>query len=149
MLDDAIKRDATGVLIFGRALRAAYSSEAYLRSGHSSEAIALAARALELSRKYGERGHEAWTLRCHAEIHAQRDSPVQAEDFYRQCLLLAERLGMRPLVAHCHFGLGRLHARTGRREEARERLTTAMTMYREMGMQFWLEKAEVEMRELA
>jgi hypothetical protein len=52
---------------------------------------------------------------------------------------------MRPLVAHCHLGLGKLYARTDKREEAREHLTTATAMYREMGMTYWLEKAEAEM----
>ena len=59
------------------------------------------------------------------------------------------RLRMRPLVAHCHLGLGKLYRRTGKREQAQEHLTTATTMYREMGMTFWLEKAEAEMQELA
>ena len=49
---------------------------------------------------------------------------------------------MRPLVAHCHLGLGKLYRRTGQREQAREHLTTATTMYREMDMRFWLEQAE-------
>jgi len=53
---------------------------------------------------------------------------------------------MRPLVAHCHLGLGKLYRRTGKREQAQEHLTTATTMYRERDMRFWLEKAEVEMR---
>jgi hypothetical protein len=53
---------------------------------------------------------------------------------------------MRPLVAHCHLGLGTLYRRTGDRAKAQEHLTTATTMYREMGMTFWLEKAEHEMR---
>ena len=57
-------------------------------------------------------------------------------------------LGMRPLVAHCHLGLGKLYRRTGKPEQAQEHLTTATTMYREMGMTYWLEKAEAEMREL-
>jgi hypothetical protein len=57
--------------------------------------------------------------------------------------------GMRPLIAHCHLGLGKLYRRTGKREQAREHLTTATTMYREMDMRFWLEKAEAEMMELA
>jgi hypothetical protein len=51
---------------------------------------------------------------------------------------------MRPLVAHCHLGLGKLYLRTDKREQAREHLTTATTMYREMGMTYWLEKAEAE-----
>ena len=42
----------------------------------------------------------------------------------------------RPLVAHCHLGLGKLYARMGKREQAREHFTTATTMYREMGMTY-------------
>jgi len=57
---------------------------------------------------------------------------------------LADDLGMRPLVAHCHLGLGKLYRRTGKREQAHEHFATATTMYREMEMQFWLEKAEDE-----
>jgi hypothetical protein len=53
-----------------------------------------------------------------------------------------------PLVAHCHLGLGKLYRRTGKREQAQEHLTTARTMYREMDMRFWLEKAEAELMEL-
>jgi hypothetical protein len=55
---------------------------------------------------------------------------------------------MRPLVAHCHRGLGKLSRRTGKREQAQEHLTTATTMYREMDMWFWVEKAEAESTQL-
>jgi hypothetical protein len=55
---------------------------------------------------------------------------------------------MRPLVAHCHLGLGKLYRRTDKREQAREHLATATTKYRGMGMTYWLEKAESEMAEL-
>ena len=54
---------------------------------------------------------------------------------------------MRPLVAHCHLGLGKLYRRTGDRAKAKEHLTTAATMYREMDMSFWLEKAEGALKE--
>jgi len=53
---------------------------------------------------------------------------------------------MRPLIAHCYLGLGKLYGRTGQRDQAREHLATATTMYREMDLGFWLEKAEAEMR---
>ena len=69
--------------------------------------------------------------------------PGPAEESDRQALALATELGMRPLVAHCHLGLGKLYRRTGPREQAQEHLTTATTMYREMDMRFWLEQAEV------
>jgi hypothetical protein len=60
---------------------------------------------------------------------------------------LAEELGLRPLVAHCHLGLGKLYRRTGKLQEAQEHLTTAATMYGAMDMRFWLEQAEAEMGE--
>ena len=71
-----------------------------------------------------------------------------AEGYYREALALAGELGMRPLVAHCHLGLGKLYRRTGKREQAQEHLTTATTMYREMDMRFWLEQAADKEREL-
>ncbi len=81
--------------------------------------------------------------------HPDRFDAERGETYYRKALALAEPRGMRPLIAHCHLGLGKLYRRTGKREEACEHLTTATTMYREMDMTYWLEQAEAEMRELA
>ncbi|HYR73828.1 MAG TPA: hypothetical protein VEP12_20750, partial [Candidatus Acidoferrum sp.] len=64
-------------------------------------------------------------------------------------LALGARLGFRPLIAHCHLGLGTLYRHTGRRQEAQEHLVTGTTMYREMDTWFWLEQAEAGMKELA
>ena len=50
---------------------------------------------------------------------------------------------MRPLVARCYLGLSKLYRRTGRPEQARESLTAATTMYREMNMGFWYEQARL------
>jgi hypothetical protein len=60
-------------------------------------------------------------------------------------MTLAEELGMHPLVAHCHLGLGKLYRRIGKRDEGGHHVTTATTMYRAMDMPFWLEQAEAEM----
>ncbi len=76
--------------------------------------------------------------------HPDRFDAESGETHYRQALALAEPRGMRPLVAHCHLGLGKLYRRTDKREEAQEHLTTAATMYREMDMRFWLAQAEAE-----
>jgi hypothetical protein len=81
--------------------------------------------------------------------HPDRFDAKRGESHYRQALAQAEPRGMRPIVAHCHLGLGKLSRRTGQREQAQEHLATATTMYREMDMRFWLEKAEAELRELA
>jgi hypothetical protein len=61
--------------------------------------------------------------------------------------MTASDLEMRPLVAHCHAGLGRLYRRTDKRDQAQEHLTTATTMYREMDMRFWLEQAKAKVDE--
>jgi hypothetical protein len=86
---------------------------------------------------------ELWALRVLAEISSHRDpqDTETADASYRQAMALAGELGMRPLVAHCHLGLGKRYRRTGQREQAQEHLTTATTMYREMGMTYWLEQA--------
>jgi len=68
-----------------------------------------------------------------------------AEVHYRQALARAEELGLRPLKAHCHLGLGKLCRRTGKLEQAQEHVITATTMYREMGVTCWLEKAQSEL----
>ena len=77
-------------------------------------------------------------------VHAHASPPdaVQAEAHYQQALVLAEELGMRPLMAHCHRGLGTLYATTGQREQARTALSTAIALYRAMDMTFWLPQTE-------
>ena len=88
--------------------------EAQLLAGRLEEAHALAERALALAREHQERGHQAYALRLLGDIAARREPPEsdQAEAHYRQALALAEELGMRPLQAHCHLGLGTLYAKT-------------------------------------
>ena len=63
-------------------------------------------------------------------------------------MTLADELGMRPLAAHCHLGLGTLYARTGRLESARAELSAAMARYRAMDMTFWLPRAEAALVEV-
>jgi hypothetical protein len=65
-----------------------------------------------------------------------------AEAHYQQALALAEELGMRPLVAHCHHGLGTLYATIGQRDQAHAALSAALALYRTMDMTFWLPQAE-------
>ncbi len=120
----------------------------YLRAGRIDEAASHAQEALALTRRLGARGSEAHAL-CLAGDVAATGGSKDAEGSYRGALALADELGMRPLTAHCHLGLGKLYRRAGKRHEAQEHLTTATTMYREMEMRFWLEQAEVEMGGLA
>jgi len=55
---------------------------------------------------------------------------------------------MRPLVAHCHRGLGTLYAAAGQREQARTELSTAIALYRDMEMTFWLQPTEAALAQV-
>jgi class 3 adenylate cyclase/tetratricopeptide (TPR) repeat protein len=129
----------------GRLWRGYHSlGRACLRLGRLDEAQRLADRAVEsLRSQFGIAAHALHLLGDIAS-HPERFDAEQGETYYRQALALAEPRGMRPLVAHCHLGLGNLYRRTGKREQAHEHLTTATTMYREMGMTYWLEKVQAE-----
>jgi tetratricopeptide (TPR) repeat protein len=124
--------------------------EAHLLAGALEEAQTLAERILTLTRKHQERGTEAYVLRLLGDIAVRREPPQveQAEAHYRQALTLADELGMRPLQAHCHRSLGTLYAATGQREQARTALSTAIEMYRDMDMQFWLPQTEAALAQV-
>jgi tetratricopeptide (TPR) repeat protein len=124
--------------------------ETYLLAGRLEEAHALAERGLTLARARQEWGHQAYALWLLGEIASHRDPPDanQAEVHYRQALTLADELGMRPLQAHCHHGLGTLYATTGQQEQARAELFTAIEMYRAMEMIFWLPEVEAALAQV-
>jgi tetratricopeptide (TPR) repeat protein len=147
LLTQAMEQTTTVEMVGFQALCSLPLGEAHLLASHLEEAQALAERALALTCEHQERSHQAYALRLLGNIavhHAPLDVNAAAA-YYRQAQVLAESLGMRPLVAHCHLGLGKLYQRTSKREQAREHLTTATTMYREMGMPYWLEQAEAEL----
>src|SRR2546427_3509724 len=91
-----------------------------------------------------ERGHQAYALRLLGEIAARRESPEVelAATYYHQALALADELGMRPLQAHCHRGLGTLYLKTAQREQAHPALSATIALYRDMDMNFWLPQTE-------
>src|SRR5215468_1798966 len=119
--------------------------EAHLWAGHLEDAHTLAESTLGFACEHQECGRQAYALRLLGAIAARRDPPqsAQAEVYYRQALTLAEELGLRPLQAHCHRSLGTLYAATDQWEPARAELSTAMKMYRDMTMTFWLPQTEV------
>jgi class 3 adenylate cyclase/tetratricopeptide (TPR) repeat protein len=122
----------------------AWLGRACLLLDRLDEAQRLGDRAVESSRSHlGFAAHELHLLGDIA-THPERFDAETGEAHYRKALALAEPRGMRPLIAHCHLGLGKLYWRTGTREQAQEHLTTAITMYREMDMTYWLEKAETQ-----
>jgi predicted ATPase/class 3 adenylate cyclase len=125
--------------------------EGYVLAGRLEEARQLGQQALEVTRtQKQQQGYQAYALRLLGDIAAQRDPPEveEAECLSRQALALAEALGMRPLAAHCHRGLGTLYATIGQREQARAELSTAIALYRAMDMAFWLPQAEATLAQV-
>jgi len=125
-------------------------SEAYLLAGRLEEARQRAEQAVDLARQYQQRGNEAWALWLLGENTARRASPEvePAAGHYQQALALAEELGMRPLQAHCHRGLGTLYATTGQWEQARTALSAAVDLYQAMEMTFWLPETETALAQV-
>jgi tetratricopeptide (TPR) repeat protein len=144
LLDQVLERIASGSRVFQHANVLTELSEALLLVDRVDEARALAERLLDLSRTHTGHGYQAHAYRLLGDVARHRE-PLdidQAAAYYRQALALAEEVGMRPLQAHCHLGLGTLYAKLGRLEPARAALSVALDLYRAMEMTFWQLRAE-------
>jgi tetratricopeptide (TPR) repeat protein len=134
----------------GHAMILVRLGEAYLRSARMADAERCGRRALALSRKQGECGHEAHALRLLAELGAGDPSPLdESETNFLQALRIAEELDLRPLAAQCHLGLGKRYRSAGQRESAEQHLNTAAARFLQLGMQFWLEQARSQLASLS
>ena len=150
LLDQMLERLATGRRMLHHALVLTELSEACLLVGRVDEASALAARLLDLSHTHTGYVYQAHACRLLGEVARRREPPDvdQAVGHYRQALALAEEIGMRPLQAHCHLGLGTLFAKAGQAEQARAELSAAIDLYRAMEMTFWLPQAEAALAQI-
>jgi len=118
--------------------------EGYLLSGRLEEALTWADRALEHARRNGGRSDEAWAIHLLADIAASppacdRD---RAAALYAEARTRAEALGMRPLLARCHLGFGKLLARRGDAGQAAASLAAAVELMRALALGLWRAQAE-------
>jgi tetratricopeptide (TPR) repeat protein len=150
LLERVIEQTTSSSGMGGQVLLLFTLGEAHLHAGRLEEARTLATRAIEHARTYQGRGNEAYILRLLGDIATHRDPPevAEAEASYCQAMALASELGMRPLLAHCHLGLGSLYAKTGQQERARIELSAAIDLYRAMDMTFWLPQAEATLAQV-
>jgi tetratricopeptide (TPR) repeat protein len=145
LLEEAISEGIqTGGLQSSLASGVAWLSEVCRLAGRGEEAWQHAHQALDLARQHKQCANEALALHQLGAVQAHADPPnaAQAAAHDQQALALAEELGMRPLQAHCHRGLGTLYATMGQPEQARTALMTAIQMYQAMEMTFWLPQTE-------
>ena len=119
---------------------------AYLLLGRVEEARKLGIQAVQFTPSQPGYAAHALCLLGDVATCLDRFNPNAGRRYYRRALRLAEPRGMRPLVAHCYRGLGELYRRTGEVSNADQHLATAATMYREMGMRFWLEETDAEIK---
>jgi len=150
LLTQALEQTTAPEMIGFQALCGLSLGEAQLLAGRLEDAHALAQDALAHAREYQERSNQAYALRLLGDIAARREPPdtAQAAAHYQQALALAEELGMRPLQAHCHRGLGTLYLKTGQQEQAQAELSTAIALYRAMDMTFWLPETEAALAQV-
>jgi tetratricopeptide (TPR) repeat protein len=136
------KEVETRRLVLHEAAVLALLGEACLCADRVDEASTAAQRGLTVARERGQRGDAAAALHVIAEA-AARGSPDtgKAEQDYLVAIALAEELGMRPLLARDHLGIGRLYARVGDRERAEAHLLTATDLFTGMDMPFWRRQA--------
>jgi tetratricopeptide (TPR) repeat protein len=150
LLTQAMEQTISSDMAGFQALCSLPLGEAYLLVGRLEEAHAFAEQTLTLACTHQELGNQVYALRLLGEIAARRHPPEVdlAVSHYQEALALADKLGMRPLVAHCHRGLGTLYAATGQQEQARTELSTAIALYRAMDMVFWLPQAEATLAQV-
>jgi tetratricopeptide (TPR) repeat protein len=144
LLTQAIEQANAMEMIGFQALCRRSLGQALALAGRLEDAHVHAEGALAHAHAHQARSEEAHALRLLGDSAARYKPPEsdQAEDYYRQALSLAKALGMRPLQAHCHRGLGTLYSQTGQLEQSRAELSTAIDMYRDMEMTFWLPETE-------
>jgi tetratricopeptide (TPR) repeat protein len=144
--EQMLERQAARGIVLQRGWDYGSLGRACLLIGRLDKVRSLGDRAVECSRCHPGYAAHALHLLGDLATHPDQFDAQRGEAHYRRALSLAEPRGMRPLVAHCQLGLGKLYRRTGDRQQAQEHLATAATMYREMDMRFWLEQAEAELK---
>jgi len=139
--------DARGIGLL-QSMSVVQLAEAHLLADHAEDAGACADRAVRMARERGEHAYEAWALCLLGEIASRPDrlDVTAARPHFDAAMTLASERDMRPLVGRCCLGLGTLYGRTGDAAKAREHLTAATKMYREMDMRFWLRKSEAALQ---
>jgi tetratricopeptide (TPR) repeat protein len=149
-LEQGVENSAAVGRVGFLSLNMVWLSEGYLLSGRVKEASALAEDAVKVSKQHKERGHGVLALKLLADIALKNNPPElqKAENYYREALIASQEIGMRPVEAHAHAGLGNVYVATGRAGQARSELSAAIDLYHSMEMTLWLNQADAALRNI-
>jgi class 3 adenylate cyclase/tetratricopeptide (TPR) repeat protein len=149
-LEQGVEESASAGRLAFLSLSTAWLSEGHLLLGHLEKADVLAERALKIAKEYKEHAHEAWALKLLGDVATGHEPPKtqDAEAYYRQAFAVSLELGMRPLQAHCHCGLGRIWGVRRLPDQARAEFSAAVDLYRSMEMTLWLNRADAALRNI-
>jgi tetratricopeptide (TPR) repeat protein len=144
LLEQAQQQGASIRLGDRQTLRMLLLGTGYLHAGRLQDALPLAHEAIAIARERQERGVEGYALHLLGALAACDTSldMTLAATYYQQALTLATELGMRPLMAHYHLGLGQVYGQMAQWEQTHAELSAAMTLYRTMQMPFWFSQVE-------
>src|SRR5262249_35210193 len=147
LLEQAVGLTMSPKMMIRHIVPLTWLAEAYVLVGRSDEAAILASRCVALAHDHTEHGHEAWTLRLLGEIASGEPAllPEEAETYFKRAFALSAERGMRPLLAHCHVGLGIVHRKNGNFEATRAHLDEALRLFKETGMTWWSAEAEAKL----
>jgi tetratricopeptide (TPR) repeat protein len=140
--EQLIERQASSGIVSGHDWCYQALGRACLALSRLDEAQRFGQRSLKAAKHFNA---HALDLLGHVAIRAELLDAGAAQARFRQVLEVATRRGLGPLAASSHLDLGTLLRMTGKSGDAREHLNTAATLYREMDMPFWLQKAEAEL----
>jgi tetratricopeptide (TPR) repeat protein len=120
------------------------SSMVYLESGDLKNARDRAEKALKISQNIHQKWAEgfAWILLGRIFGKSEKSQVGKAEECILQGIKILDELELKPLYAQGYHFLGELYADTGRKDKALDSLKKAEGMFREMGMDYWLDKTQ-------
>lgn len=116
----------------------------YLGLGEFESAQNCAEKALDLAQKNHEKWVEgiSWALLGVALGKKEPPEIESAEEYILKSMEIVEELQIKPYISQGFFYLGDLYKDMGRKAEALEHLKKAEGMFKEMGMEYWLNRTK-------
>lgn len=122
----------------------------HFKSGDLANARHHAKKALTISQENQQQWIEgfAWILLGRIYGKTDRIQYEDAEKYILQGIKILEELELKPLYLQGCYYLGVLYAETGQNNKALETMKKAENLFREMGMQYWVDKSKEILRRL-